>query len=158
MGQHMLTPPDSSFTDKRRAANNDGESHLVGKVVFTANAAGSTTTIVGATSGTDGSNAVRKGEKVKVFNSSGSPKEEKIVTITAVAVGTSDTVTFTPALAAATASGDTLRLVGNVLGYSSNDALDARLIELGYTQKKLDGMTQNDKVYAVRLADDPTSF
>ena len=161
MGQHMLTPPDVNFVDKRRAASDDGESHLVGKIIFTANAGGTTTTIVGTTSGADGANAVRVGERCKVFNSDGTVQEETIVTITDVAVGASDTVTFTPALASATASGDTLRQVGNVTGFSSNDALDARLNEIDstlYSQANLDKMTQNDKVYALRVNDDSTSF
>lgn len=42
--------------------------------------------------------------------------------------------------------------------YDSNTALDTRLLALGYTQAQLDGMTQNDKVYAVRLSDDADSL
>lgn len=42
--------------------------------------------------------------------------------------------------------------------YASIAALDARLTAINstiYTQAKLDQMTANDKIYAVRLNDDP---
>lgn len=42
--------------------------------------------------------------------------------------------------------------------YASNEALDTRLLALSYTQAQIDHMTQNDKVYAVRLADDADSI
>jgi hypothetical protein len=44
--------------------------------------------------------------------------------------------------------------------YASNAALDTRLLAIGgiYTQRYVDSMTQNDKVYAVRLADDTASI
>jgi hypothetical protein len=44
--------------------------------------------------------------------------------------------------------------------YVSNDSLDARLLAIGgvYTQKYIDSMTQNDKIYAIRLNDDATSI
>jgi hypothetical protein len=44
--------------------------------------------------------------------------------------------------------------------YVSNASLDARLLAIGgvYTQKYIDSMTQNDKVYAVRVNDDPLSI
>lgn len=160
MAQHMLTPPDVAFTDKRKAASNDDSSHLVGEVIFTANGAGTTTTIVGATS-VDGVNAVRIGEKGYVFNSDGTLQEDVVVTVTDVTTGASDTVTFAPALTAATASGDTLRLVGNVAAYADNDSLDARLNAIDstlYSQTNLDKMTQNDKVYALRVNDDAGSL
>ncbi len=44
---------------------------------------------------------------------------------------------------------------------ASNDALDTRLAAINagyYTAARLNAMTQNDKVYAIRLADDPTSI
>lgn len=53
---------------------------------------------------------------------------------------------------------DDLTTPGN---YASIATLDARLqaINAGYyTQALLDKMTANDKVYAVRLNDDPTSL
>jgi hypothetical protein len=42
--------------------------------------------------------------------------------------------------------------------YVSNATLDAKLLASGYTQKQIDSLTQNDKVYAVRIIDDPTSI
>lgn len=42
--------------------------------------------------------------------------------------------------------------------YDSNDALDAALITEGYTQTECDKMTQNDKVYALRLANDSNTL
>lgn len=43
--------------------------------------------------------------------------------------------------------------------YASNASLDARLLAIGgvYTQKYIDSMTQNDKIYAVRVNDDTLS-
>lgn len=43
--------------------------------------------------------------------------------------------------------------------YASEATLDARLLAMGgmYTQAVIDRMTQNDKVYAVRLNDDASS-
>lgn len=45
--------------------------------------------------------------------------------------------------------------------YGSISTLDARLIAINaaiYTQAQLDKMTANDKVFAVRLNDDPTTL
>lgn len=164
MAQHMLTPPDQSFTDKRRSPGSvaDENTRRVGKTFFTTNAAGTTTTAVGAdaTIGT-GVNVVRLGDKFKLFNSSGTLKEEKVFEITGVSSATgTTTVTFTPAAAVATASGDTLRFVG-VDDYKDNESLDERLNAIDstlYSQANLDKMTQNDKVYAIRLNDDPGSL
>lgn len=50
--------------------------------------------------------------------------------------------------------------VSNQANYKDNAALDARLLAIGgiYTQKYVDSMTQNDKIYAVRLNDDAASI
>lgn len=50
--------------------------------------------------------------------------------------------------------------VGTPANYVSNASLDNRLLTIGgvYTQKYIDTMTQNDKIYAVRLFDDPLSI
>lgn len=160
MAQHMLSAPDVNFTDPRR--NNpspDSDAQSVGETIFTANGAGTTTTLVGATQA-NGTNAVRVGDKGVIFNASGVAVDSyRVVTVTTVTTGASDTITFSPALTAATASGFTLRSV-NPEAYIDNNSLDARLVAAGgcYTQAYVDGMTQNDKVYAVRLLDDPTSF
>ena len=42
--------------------------------------------------------------------------------------------------------------------YDSNTTMDTRLVAIGYTQAKCDAMTNNDKVYALRLSDDATTF
>ena len=44
--------------------------------------------------------------------------------------------------------------------YQSANALDTRLIAIGgiYTQAYLDTLTKNDKVYALKLADDSTNY
>lgn len=166
MAQHMLTPPEMGWVDKRRSNGGtsvaDSASRNVSKIVFTANGAGSTTTIVGADATlATGVNVVRVDDNCKVYNSDGTAQEEKVVTVTSVAsaAGTT-TVTFTPALTAATASGDTLRLVnsGTYDPYADNASLDARLLELGFSQSYIDSMTQNDKVYQVRLSDDNGSL
>lgn len=39
-----------------------------------------------------------------------------------------------------------------------NDSLDAALVTAGYSQKRIDQMTQNDKVYALRLELDSAGF
>lgn len=162
MGQHMLTPPDiGAITDPRRnlaSTKVDSGSHLIGKTVFTANGAGTTTTLVGATANS-GTNAVQVGERGIIYRAGVALDSGKVVRITGVATGASDTVTFSPALSVATASGDLLKTV-DPIAYTDNDGLDARLLEIGgiYTQKYIDSMTQNDKVYAIRLADDAGGF
>lgn len=160
MATHLLARPEEGYADKYRTglrATTDGSTRVAGQVIFTANAAGSTTTIVGAAASLSaGTNCPRLGEKVMIFTSAGVPKHETVHTVTAHN-GTT-TVTFSPAAAAATASGDTLRLVSSD-PYTDNDSLDARLLAIGgiYTQAYVDKMTQNDKVYAVRQSLDPNS-
>ena len=163
MPQHMTTPPDIGWVDPRRSPSNDNNFRgLTGPTTFTANAAGTTTTIVGAnaTPGTTNANVIRVGEKVKIKTGAGVLKEETVFTVTNVTVAASTTVTFSPAAAVATASGDTLTLVGTGW-FDDNETLDRRLNAINstlYSQANLDRMTQNDKVFALRLADDPGSF
>jgi hypothetical protein len=159
MATHMTTPPDVGWIDPRKAASNDDDIRGTnGASVFTANAAGTTATIVGANAApATPANVIRIGEKVKLKNSAGVLKEETVFTVTAVAVAASTTVTFTPAALVNTASGDTLTLVSTDW-YQDNDSLDRRLIALGFSQSYVDRMTQNDKVYQIRLSDDPGSF
>lgn len=150
----------NEYSDPRRLSKDDFESRVVhGRTAFTANAAGSTTTIVGANAapGTNDNNVVRRGEKFKLFNSSGALKEEKVFEITTIAVGASTTVTFAPAAAAATASGDFIKLVSQDHLKSMED-LDARLVALGFTQKYVDQMNLNDKLFQIRIKDDPHSI
>lgn len=165
MAQHMLTPPNLGFIDKRKSASGasvaDQNSRLVGPVFFTTNAVGTTTTAVGALSTVaTGTNIVRLGDKFKLFNSAGNLKEETVFTVTGVADAASKTVTFSPAAAVATASGDTLRFASDY-SYADNGTLDAQLNAFNstlYSQANLDKMTQNDKVYALRVIQDPGSF
>lgn len=165
MGQHMIIPPNNAFVDKRRQSSGgsvaDEHSRRVGKVFFTANAAGSTTTIVGALSTVaTGVNVVRLGDKFKLFNSAGALKQETVFEITGVADAASKTVTFSPAANVATASGDTCRIISDD-DYQDHESLDERLNAISgttYSQAQLDKMTVNDKIYALRLNDDATAF
>lgn len=156
---HQLSPPSLGYVDKRRSYKNDDESHLVGATIFTANAAGTTNTIVGidAVIGS-GINVVRYGDEFKLFNTLGNLKEEKIFRVTGAASSTgTTTVTFTPPAAVATASGDTARLVGPMNMYS-NAEMDRRLATLGFSANYISKMTENDKIYQIRTLDDPGSL
>lgn len=166
MGQHMTTPPEIGWVDPRRnlagSAAEDDLHFTTGPVVFTANAVGTTTTLVGAnaTPGAGNTNVIRVGEKIKLFTSAGAVKQEAIFTVTNVVVGASTTVTFSPAAAVQTASGDRAKLVTDEWA-QDNDSLDRRLAAINgttYSQARLDTMTQNDKLYALRMEDDPTGF
>ena len=166
MAQHMIIPPNQSFVDKRRQSAGksvaDENTRRVGKTFFTTNAAGTTTTAVGADATlATGVNVCRLGDKFKLFDSTGALKEETVFEITTLASAAGvTTVTFTPAAAAASGSGSTLRFVGTD-DYKDNESLDERLNAYSgttYSQANLDKMTQNDKVYALRLIDDASSF
>lgn len=166
MAQTMLTPRiPSRYIDKRRLMAPGGfttGSTTVGIPIFTCNAAGTTTTAVGANAapGTNDNNVIRRGESFKLFTAAGVAKEETIFRVTGVAVGASTTVTFTPAAGVATANTDVLKRVGPDQMDDISD-LDFRLNQLDsttYTQAKLDGMTANDKVYALRSLDDVGSL
>ena len=158
MATFLLSRPELGFADKYRTgqrAVGDGSTREAGNLVFTCSGAGSTTTAVGAAASlTASTNVPRIGEKVMIFTSAGVPKHDTVHTITAHN-GTT-TVTFSPAAASATASGDTLRLVASS-PYADNDSLDAKLLANGYTQLQIDKLTQNDKVYAVRSIANPNS-
>lgn len=156
---NVVTSLGPQYADKRRARKyTSRESEVVSSGdVFVANAAGTTTTLVGANAapGTSDANVVRRGETCKLFNSSGVLKEPTVFRITTIAVGASTTVTITPAAAVATVSGDRLRLTGT--HPQSENALDRRLIELGKTAAQLSRMTVNDKMNQLRALQDPTS-
>ena len=161
MATHQISPHVSlGHIDKRRGSPDFNDRTTRGVALFTANAGGSTTTLVGADAapGANDNNVIRRGEKFRLFNSSGVLKQETVFTVTNVApaAGTT-TVTFSPAASGATASGDVARQV-NTRDYQSQSDLDTRLIAIGYTQARIDLMTENDKVYAVRVADDPGSM
>jgi aspartate aminotransferase-like enzyme len=129
----------------------DFESRQVtGPVMFTANAGGTTTTIVGAnaTPATN-TNVIRIGDEFKLFNvTTNTLKQETVFRVTAVAVAGSTTVTFTPAAAVATVSGDTAKLtLSDAL--DSTGAMDRRLVAIGFSAAYVAKLTENDKVYAV---------
>lgn len=157
---HQLTNfSDATYIDKRRGYRDDLETRIVaGGNVFTANAGGTTTTIVGANAapGT-GTNVMRLDDEFKLFNSSGVLKQETVFRVTGIAVAGSTTVTFTPAAAANTASGDIVRLVGLQNQYSTGD-MDRRLIALGFSAARVATLSENDKIYQIRVSDDPTSI
>lgn len=151
----------TAFVDKRRKARDDSESRQVGgPTLFTANAGGTTTTIVGSNgfiSGGVNTNIVRVGDEFKLFNSSSVLKEETVFRITDVATAGSTTITFTPAAAVATANGDIMRLVGPTYSYSSAEK-DRRLIQLGFSAARVAILTENDKDYQLRVSDDAGSI
>jgi hypothetical protein len=156
----------NSFADRRKAGMRgsvaDPDTRISsGVAMFTANAGGTTTTIVGANAapGTNDVNVVRRGERFRLFTSAGVLKEETVFQVTTIAVAGSTTVTFAPAAAVATASGDIARS-SDAGTMTSNDSLDDRLLTIGgmYTQRVVDTMTQNDKQYALRVNDDPLSL
>lgn len=158
---HQLTAVAAApgYVDKRRSYRNDFETRVVsGPVVFTANGAGSTTTIVGANAApATNTNVVRVGDEFKLFTSAGVLKEETVFTVTVQAVAGSTTLTFTPAAAVATASTDTMKLVGTNSNYSSAE-MDRRLIVLGFTAARVASLSENDKMYQLRISDDPGSL
>lgn len=148
---------DMNYVDKRRTRSDDFESRMVmGPAAFTANASGTTTTIVGAnaTPSTD-TNCLRLGDEFKLFTSGNVLKQETVFRVTAIAVAGSTTITFTPAASVATASGDQCKEVG--IGLSSGE-LDRRLVALGFSAARVATMTENDKVYQIRVSDDPGSL
>lgn len=155
---HQLTnayPGD--YVDKRRTRSDDFESRVVsGPSAFTANAGGTTNTIVGAnaTPSTD-TNCIRIGDEFKLFTSGNVLKQEAVFRVTAIVVAGSTTVTFTPAAAVATASGDQCKEVG--LGLSTGE-MDRRLAALGFSAARINTLTENDKAYQLRTSDDPGSL
>jgi hypothetical protein len=162
MANQIGNSVDLSYVDKRRVMTVSAQADTKitsGVAVFTANASGTTTTLVGANAapGVNDVNVIRRGEKFRLFNSSGVLKEEKVFTVTNIAVAASTTMTFSPAAAVATASGDIARLV-TYQNYLDEANLDTRLAALGFSASQISLMTQNDKVYAIRLRDDPGSL
>lgn len=159
MVTHLLSSPETGWIDKFRSGKlTDADDFIAGagNTIFTANGAGTTTTLVGAAASlTTSVNCARLGERFVIVTSAGAVKENTVFTVTAHN-GTT-TITFSPAAASATASGDKAVLVGGV--YADNASLDAKLLAIGgvYTQAYIDKMTQNDKVYAIRQFEVPDS-
>lgn len=139
--------------DKRRDLTS-GDEHLRfvhHEAEFTANDAGTTTTIVGADPASG--EGMRIDDKFKLFNASGLIEETVFrVTTSASATGVT-TVTFTPAAAVATVSGDEARLV-SLNQYQDAESVDRALKAVSatsYSDARLRQMTHNDKMYALRL-------
>lgn len=154
---HSAVP---GYVDRRRSYKNEHENRVVtGPAIFTANATGTTTTIVGSDADiTDSTNVVRIGEEFKLYDSSDELKEETVFRITEVATDTTDTtVTFIPAAAEATASGDYAKKVGYE-HHESTASKDRRLVALGVSSTLVQKMTENDKDYQLRVLDDPESL
>lgn len=150
----------SDYVDRRRGYRFDDETRIVaGGAIFTANAGGTTTTLVGADATlATGVNVVRVGEEFVLTTSAGVLKENTVFRVTSVAsaAGTT-TVTFTPAAATATASTNQARPVGLSNTYS-NAEMDRRLVQLGYPASRVATMTENDKLLQIRTLDDPGSL
>lgn len=160
MGHNMIAKnllPEG--VDKRRfKVGSDDHCHVVGKTIFTANGAGTTTTLVGANAapGTNDTNTVRRDEKFRLFNAAGTLKEETVFRITGIAVAASTTVTFTPAAAVATASTDFIKRV-TLDDYMDVESMDRRLFEINptsYTAARLQQMCVSDKQYALAIEND----
>lgn len=152
--------PAVTYLDKRRSYRDDFETRIVsGPVVFTANATGTTTTIVGANAAYPAAtNVMRIGDEFKLFNvTTGTLKQETVFTVTGIAVAASTTLTFTPAATVAPISGDTVKLVGLNTQYS-NAEMDRRLVQIGFTTARVATMTENDKILQIRTSDDPGSL
>lgn len=161
MGTTQLGVIEQPTLDKRRRQG-DTVSRVVsgGDTVF-CNAAGTTTTAVTAlpAQGTNDNNVVRRGERYKLFTSGGALKEETVFEVTNIAWAASQTITFTPAAAGATANGDRMRRVGGAL--QSMQDIDNALIATGLvcynTQAKVDALTLNDKLFALQQILDPAA-
>ena len=158
MVTHLLTPPEQGWTDKARSGRlTDADDFVAGGAgtIFTANAGGTTTTLVGAAANlTTSLNCARINERFVLVDSTGKLKENTVFTVTAHN-GTT-TITFTPAAATATASGDVAKQVSGS-PFADNASLDQRLLAAGFSQAYVDKLTQNDKVYAVRQLEVPDS-
>ena len=151
MAQHTLSRPEIGAIEKNKTGRGpQGSLMAAGDRIFTATGAGTTTTMVGAAANLSTStNCARIGERFVILDTAtGKLKEDKVFQVTAHN-GTT-TITFTPAAAVATASGDRAIPVGGT--FADNDGLDQYLLAAGgvYTQAYVDKMTQNDKVYAIR--------
>ncbi len=160
MTHQIGSAPAPGYVDKRRGYKDDYESRIVtGPVMFTANATGTTTTMVGANATpSTNTNNIRIGDLFKLFNTgTGTLKEEKVFRVTGVAVAASTTITFTPAAATAPISGDTAKLVDSD-ALASTGAKDRRLVALGVSAARVATMTENDKDYQLRILDDPGSL
>lgn len=153
----IIAPP-TNLRRSRTTTYTDSESHVLSrKTTFTANGAGTTTTIVGANAApATETNVVRLSDRFKLFDSSDNLKEDTVFHVTTVAVAAATTVTFAPAAAEATGAGDYYRRVG--AWPQSIADLDSRLTALGVSSDRLSAMTLNDKQYSLAKLDDVGVF
>lgn len=148
------------YVDKRRSRSDDFETRIVATAAqFTANAGGTTTTIVGADATlATGVNVMRIGDEFKLFTSGGVLKQETVFRVTNMSSAAgSTTVTFTPAASVATASGDNARLVGLYNQQSTGD-MDRALVAAGFSSAYVAKLTENDKQYQLRTTFDSGSI
>lgn len=156
---HQISPQGPMYVDKRRKFRDDFETRIVsGPVVYTCNAGGTTTTMVGAAAALNtGTNVMRLDDEFKLFNvTTGTLKEETVFRVTAIAAG-GTTVTFTPAAAVATINGDTAKLVG-ADNMASIGEKDRALVAIGFTAARVATLTENDKDMQIRISYDPGSL
>ncbi len=153
-----------NYVDKRKVSNPGGKGDpysklTTGPAVFTANGAGTTTTIVGANATPSSeTNVMRLTDRFRLFTAAGVLKEETVFEVTGIAVAGSTTVTFSPAAAAAAVATDFVKIV-DLADVTDEGSLDERLTAIGgHYATNLKYMNQNDKVYAIRTADDPGSI
>jgi hypothetical protein len=155
---------DTGYADPRRATLDAGGVYtrlVSSRTCFTANGAGTTSTIVGAVPApaTNDNNIMRRGDRFKLFTSAGVLKEETVFEVTNISAA-GGTITFAPLAAVATASGDFARLVGTS-DIDDPESLDSALTAFSatvYSADRLAQMTINDKIFAFRQALDPGSI
>lgn len=129
---------------------------------FTANAGGSTTTILGPDA--DATDWF-VGDRFRLYTSANVLKQNQLFTVTVKGSGAgTTTLTFTPAASGATASGDYISNAQDISDFGANFTtfqswadIDAALIALGgkFTQAYVNTMTPNDKIHALNMSRDP---
>lgn len=146
--------------DKRRAMSGNATDHcrIVSRTIFTANAAGTVNTIVGANASPaiSDANIIRRGEKFRLFTAAGVPKDNNVYTVAGIAIAASTTVSFVPAAPVATVSGDIAKRV-TLDDFMDTESMDRRLKEINatsYSDARLAQMSVNDKQYALMLEAD----
>jgi hypothetical protein len=160
MGHQLGVASVVGYVDRRRGFKDDFETRVTTGPfpLATANATGTTTTFVCANAVPNtNTNVIRNGDEFKLFTAAGVVKEEKVFTVVSQAVAGSTTVTYTPASAVASVSGDVMRRV-SMDNQSSSGEKDRRLLVLGFTQARINTLTENDKDYQIRALDDAGSL
>lgn len=150
----------AGVVDKRHKRDDISDRGIVGRTIYTCNGAGTTSTMVGAAPDfSTSANVFRLKDRFKLFTAGGVLLEETVFTITASNAG-GTSVTFAPLAAVATAATNVARKV-SAETIMDQSAMDARLTEINgayYTTARLLQMTENDKVMALRVLDDPAGI